>query len=83
MKKWEELFESMDQVRIEINSKSNLKQIHDLALNGEDEELTSILSKYPFFLNGINKDKTPLHCAIEGNNLSTCELLLDLGANMV
>ena len=52
-------------------------------MNGEDEELTSILSKYPFFINWMNEgDKTPLHYAIEGNHLSTCEILLDLGADM-
>jgi len=52
-------------------------------LNGEDEELTSILSKYPLLVNWINKDKkTPLHCAIEGNHFSTCELLLDFGADI-
>jgi len=52
-------------------------------LNGEDEELTSILSKFPFLVNLRAKDdKTPLHFAIEGNHLSTCELLLDLGADM-
>jgi len=52
-------------------------------LNGEDEELTSILSKYPFLMDWNNKDgKTPLHFAIYGNQISTCELLLDLGADM-
>jgi len=52
-------------------------------LNGEYEELTSILSKYPFLVNWKNKDyETPLHFAIEGNHLSTCELLLDLGADV-
>jgi len=52
-------------------------------LNGEDEELNSILSKFPFLVNWINKDKkTPLHLAIEGNHPSTCEILLDLGADM-
>jgi len=51
-------------------------------LNGE-EELTSILSKYPFLVNWINsKEKTPLYFAIEGNHLSTCELLLDFGADI-
>jgi len=50
-------------------------------LNGEDEELTSILSKYPFLVDLRNKEKkTPLHYAIDGNHLSTCELLLDSGA---
>ena len=29
------------------------------------------------------ENKTPLHFAIEGNQLSTCELLLDLGAELV
>jgi len=53
-------------------------------LNGEDEELTSILSKYPFLVNLRNKDKkTPLYYAIEGNHPSTCELLLDFGAELV
>jgi len=52
-------------------------------LNGEDEELTSILSKFPFLVNWKNKyRKTPLYFAIDGNHLSTCELLLDLGADM-
>jgi len=52
-------------------------------LNGEDEKLISILSKYPFLVNLRNKGKkTPLHLTIERNNLSTCELLLDLGADM-
>jgi len=52
-------------------------------LNGEDEELNSILSKFPFLVNWRGQDnKTPLHLAIEGNNLSTCELLLDFGADM-
>ena len=52
-------------------------------MNGEDEELTSILSKYPFLMNWRNeKDKTPLLLAIEGDHPSTCELLLDLGADM-
>jgi len=52
-------------------------------LNGKDEELTSILSVFPSFSNKEdNKNKTPLHYAIEGNHLSTCELLLDLGADM-
>jgi len=45
--------------------------------------LTSILSKYPLLVDWRNeKDKTPLHCAIDGNHLSTCELLLDFGADM-
>jgi len=52
-------------------------------LNGEDEELTSIISEYPFLVNLTNKDKkTPLHLAIKGNHLSTCKLLLDLGADI-
>jgi len=52
-------------------------------LNGEDEELTSILSKYPFLVDWRNKEnKTPLHFAIDGNHLSTCEILLDFGADM-
>jgi len=51
-------------------------------LNGEDEELTSILSKYPLLVKWKRDDKTPLHLAIEGNHLSTCELLLDFGADM-
>jgi len=52
-------------------------------LNGKDEELTSILSVCPSFSYKMDKeDKTPLHCAIEGNHLSTCEILLDLGADM-
>jgi len=51
-------------------------------LKGEDEELTSILSNYPFLVDWRNKNKTPLHFAIEGKHLSTCEILLDLGANM-
>jgi len=49
-------------------------------LNGKDEELTSIFSVLPSFSNKKNnKNRTPLHCAIDGNHLSTCELLLDLG----
>jgi len=53
-------------------------------LNGEDEELTSILSKYPLLVNWRNDDKkTPLHLAINGNHPSTCELLLDSGADIV
>jgi len=53
-------------------------------LNGEDEELASILSKYPFLVDWKNEEKkTPLHCAIKGNHLSTCELLLDLGADII
>jgi len=52
-------------------------------LNGKDEELTSILSKYPFLVDWRNEeDKTPIHFAIEGNHLTTCELLLDLGADI-
>jgi len=52
-------------------------------LNGKDEELTSILSVCPSFSNKKdNKNKTPLHLAIDGNNTSTCELLLDFGADM-
>jgi len=52
-------------------------------LNGKDEELTSILSKYPFLVNWGNKEKkTPLYYAIDGNHLSTCEILLDFGADM-
>jgi len=52
-------------------------------LNGYDEELTSILSVCPSFSNKKDKkDKTPLHCAIDGKCLSTCELLLDFGADM-
>jgi len=52
-------------------------------LNGEDEELTSILSTFPFLMNWRDEQgKPPLHYAIEGNHLSTCELLLDLGADM-
>ena len=50
---------------------------------GKDEELTSILSINPFLVNWINKEaKTPLRFAIEENRISTCELLLDLGADM-
>jgi len=51
-------------------------------LNGKDEELTSILSKYSFLVNWRNKEdkKTPLYYAIEGNHPSTCELLLDFGS---
>jgi len=53
-------------------------------LNGEDEELISILSKFPLLVNWTYKEKkTPLHYAFEGNHLSTCELLLDLGAGLV
>jgi len=49
-------------------------------LKGKDEELTSILSVCPSFSNKKDKkDKTPLHCAIEGKYLSTCEILLDFG----
>jgi len=52
-------------------------------LKGEDEELTSILSKCPFLANWMNKEvKLPLHLAIEGDHPSTCELLLDLGADI-
>jgi len=52
-------------------------------LNGKDEELTSILSKYHFLVNWRNKsDKTLLHFAIGGNHLSTCKILLDFGADM-
>jgi len=52
-------------------------------LNGEDEELTSILSKFPFLVNWRSKKyKTPLHFAIEGNHLSTCELFLDFRADI-
>jgi len=52
-------------------------------LNGEDEELTSILSVCQSFSNKKdNQNETPLHFAIEGNHLSTCELLLDFGADM-
>jgi len=52
-------------------------------LNGDDEGLNSILSEFPFLVNWRNKkNKTPLHYAIEGDHLSTCELLLDLGADM-
>jgi len=52
-------------------------------LNGKDEELTSILSVFPSFSNKKdNKNKTPLHFAIEGNHPSTCEILLDLGVDM-
>jgi len=83
MRKWEELFESIDQVRIKINSNPIENRFMDLALNGEDEELTPILSKYPFLIDLIYKHyKTPLHLAIKGNHLSTCELLLDLGADV-
>jgi len=52
-------------------------------LKGQDEELTSILSKYPFLMDWNEEYKTPLHYAIDGNHLSTCELLLDFGAGMV
>jgi len=51
-------------------------------LNGEDEELTSIFSVCPSFSNKKDNNKTPLHSAIYGNYLSTCELLLDFGADM-
>jgi len=52
-------------------------------LNGKDEELTSILSEYPLLVNWKGqKKKTPLHFAIEGNHLSTCELLIDFEADM-
>ena len=52
-------------------------------MNGYDEELTSILSVCPIFSNKKdNKDKTPLHYAIEGKYPSTCEILLDFGADM-
>ena len=83
MRKWEELFETKFQIQLKPNSKSNRKQIHDLALNGKDEELTSIFSVFPSFSNKMdNRNKTPLYYAIDGNNLLTCELLLDLGADI-
>jgi len=51
-------------------------------LNGEDEKLTSILSKFPFLVDLRKDNKTPLFFAIEGYHISTCHILLNLGVDM-
>jgi len=50
-------------------------------LNGEDEELTSILSKYPLLVNWRNEEnKTPLYHALIGNSLNSFNVILEFGA---
>jgi len=51
-------------------------------LKGKDEELTSILSKYPFLVNWRNKENnaTPLYQALIGNSLNSFNVILGFGA---
>jgi ankyrin repeat protein len=62
---------------------SMAQDIHEAAKTGDIEQLKKILNENPALVNSADKDKmTPLHHAIDAENLEAASLLIKMGADI-